>query len=59
MKTRYYILALAATALLASCSKDLQEVNVTPAEEVVKTYLTVGIDPTTKTQLGPNVSGSH
>ena len=57
MKTRYYILPLAAAALLASCAKEVQE----PSNELsaVKTVLTVGINPDTKTYLGNDGSSTH
>ena len=58
MKTRYFILSLAAVALLASCAKEQSDPEeFIPEESQVKTVLTVGIAPETKTVLGPSESG--
>ncbi|MCR5018778.1 MAG: hypothetical protein K6A64_08285, partial [Bacteroidales bacterium] len=59
MKTRYYILSLAAVALLASCAKEMPAPVDNPGEDLIKTYLTVGIDQETKTQLGDDGSKTH
>ena len=55
MKTRYYILPLAAAALLAGCNKELHEIDA-PAEDIapVKTVLTVGLEPETSTYMDPS-----
>lgn len=57
MKTRFFLL-LAAMGLLASCEKEIQDV-----EETVnfsgKTVLSVGIDPGTKTHMGELEGSAH
>ena len=59
MKTRYFLLSLAAAGLLASCEKELPELaEQTPDVSDVKTVLSVGIDPSTRTYLGEG-EGSH
>ena len=59
MKTRYYLLSLAAVALLASCAKEMPAPVDNPGESQVKTYLTVGIAPETKTHMEDNAGTSH
>ena len=56
MKTRYYLL-LAAMGLLASCEKEMQEPVETAEIPSVKTVLSVGINPETKTYLGEAEEG--
>ena len=59
MKTRYYLLSLAAVALLASCTKEMPAPVDNPGEAQFKTYLTVGIAPETKTHMEDNSGTSH
>lgn len=59
MKAHYYILSLAAVALLASCAKEMPAPVDNPGESLVKTYLTVGIAPETKTHMEGNAGTSH
>lgn len=59
MKTRYYLLSLAAVALLASCAKEMPAPVDNPGEAQIKTYLTVGIAPETKTHMEDNAGTSH
>ena len=59
MKTRYYLLSLAAVALLASCAKEMPAPVDNPGEAQFKTYLTVGIAPETKTHMEDNAGTSH
>lgn len=54
MKTRYFFI-LAAAVLLAGCVKE----TAAPEVSEVKTYLTVGIDPETKTHLGDDGTSTH
>lgn len=58
MKTRYYLL-LAAMGLLASCSKQMQEPVDMPDASGVKTVLTVGIAPGTRTYMGDASNGTR
>lgn len=63
MKTRY-ILMLAAMAFLASCAKEVNapEETAEPVKEeapAVKTYITVGLDPETKTSLSDPTDGKR